>query len=69
MSTDQEAQTKPGVTLSQEELNEIKNQLLESIYADIGKNVVKKIMWIGGSIICALYALITHSDIIKTLAK
>jgi len=42
--------------LSDEELQSIKKQLLDSIYADIGKNVVRKILWVGGAIILALYA-------------
>ena len=42
--------------LSDQELEAIKNQLLDSIYADIGKSVVKKILWIGGAILLALYA-------------
>ena len=42
--------------LSDQELEAIKKQLLDSIYADIGKSVVKKILWIGGAVILALYA-------------
>mgnify|MGYP006267377407 CR=1 FL=1 len=42
--------------LSDQELEAIKKQLLDSIYADIGKSVVKKILWIGGAILLALYA-------------
>jgi len=42
--------------LSDQELESIKKQLLDSIYADIGKSVVKKILWIGGAILLALYA-------------
>lgn len=42
--------------LTDQELEAIKKQLLDSIYADIGKSVVKKILWIGGAILLALYA-------------
>jgi len=42
--------------LSQQELEAIKKQLLDSIYADIGKSVVKKVLWIGGAVILAGYA-------------
>jgi hypothetical protein len=42
--------------LSDQELEAIKKQLLDSIYADIGKSVVKKVLWIGGAVILALYA-------------
>ena len=42
--------------LSDQELEAIKKQLLDSIYADIGKSVVNKVLWIGGAILLALYA-------------
>jgi len=42
--------------LSDQELEVLKKQLLDSIYADIGKSVVKKVLWIGGAILLALYA-------------
>ena len=42
--------------LSPDELKAIKDQLLESIYADIGKSVVRKILWVGGAVILALFA-------------
>jgi hypothetical protein len=42
--------------LTPEELASIKDQLLESIYADIGKSVVRKTLWITGAILFALYA-------------
>jgi len=42
--------------LTDQELEAIKKQLLDSIYADIGKSVVKKVLWIGGAILLALYA-------------
>jgi hypothetical protein len=43
--------------LSSEELEAIKTQLLDSIYTDIGRSVVKKILWIVGAIFSA--ALVT----------
>jgi len=42
--------------LSDQELEIIKKQILDSIYADIGKSVVKKVLWIGGAVLLALYA-------------
>ena len=42
--------------LSDRELESIKNQLLESIYADIGKSVIKKILWIVGALAAASFA-------------
>ena len=45
--------------LSDAELEEIKNQLLDSIYKDIGKSVVKKLLWLVGAIGAALVAWLT----------
>jgi hypothetical protein len=39
-----------------EEVAALKQQLLESIYADIGKSLVKKVLWVGGACIFALFA-------------
>jgi len=44
------------VKLTQEELTDLKEQLLESIYADIGKSVVKKVLWILGAVAIAGFA-------------
>ena len=41
-------------SLTQEELDSIKEQLLESIYADIGRSVIKKVLWIVGTVIFAI---------------
>ena len=53
--------------LSPEDLDDIKEQLLESIYADIGKSVVKKALWVGGSILGSLYLMINHSEFLTKL--
>lgn len=42
--------------LTPEELASIKDQLLESIYADIGKSLVKKALWVGGAVVLASFA-------------
>jgi hypothetical protein len=53
----EEKQTGSGQKrLTDQELEAIKKQLLDSIYADIGKSVVKKVLWIGGAILLAFYA-------------
>jgi hypothetical protein len=41
--------------LTPEELTAIKEQLLESIYTDIGRSVVKKILWVVGALATALF--------------
>lgn len=40
--------------LSTAEVESIKRQLLESIYADIGKSIVKKFLWVVGTVGIAL---------------
>lgn len=42
--------------LSDEQIAAIKEQLLASIYEDIGRSVVKKILWAGGAVFAALLA-------------
>ena len=56
MSDEEQTTGFGGKRLSDRDLEAIKKQLLDSIYADIGKSVVKKVLWIGGAIILALYA-------------
>lgn len=56
MSEEEQTIGPGGKRLSDRDLEAIKKQLLDSIYADIGKSVVKKVLWIGGAIILALYA-------------
>jgi len=52
-------------TLNEEELADLKNQLLESIYADIGKSVVKKVLWVFGAVCLSVFAWLVHSGNIK----
>ena len=51
--------------LTEKELDHVKEQLLESIYADIGKSVVKKFQWVAGAILVALAAWLTGAGHIK----
>lgn len=51
--------------LSNGEVEEIKRQILDSIYADIGKNVVTKILWVGGAVLAALFAYLSAKGHIK----
>lgn len=41
------------VQLSPQQIEEIKRQLLESIYTDIGRSVVKKFLWAVGTVVLA----------------
>jgi len=47
--------------LSEAELDAIKEQLLESIYADIGKSLVKKVLWLFGAVCIAAFAWLKGS--------
>lgn len=51
--------------LSQEQIDEIKRQLLESIYADIGRSLVKKFLWALGAVVFAAFVGLTAADKIK----
>lgn len=55
--------------LSDEEIEAIKDQLLESIYADIGKSIVKKFLWVTGSLVAALVVITQHKDKVIALLK
>lgn len=42
--------------LTDAEIESIKEQILASIYEDIGRSVVKKILWAAGAVLVALLA-------------
>ena len=50
---------------TEEEMLDIKEQLLESIYTDIGKSIVKKFLWVVGACCFALLAWLNGSGHIK----
>jgi hypothetical protein len=45
-----------AIVLTQEQVEALKDQLLDSIYRDIGKNVVKKFLWVAGAVGAAAIA-------------
>lgn len=51
--------------LSQGEIDEIKRQLLESIYADIGRSLVRKFLWALGTVVFAAVVGLTAAGKIK----
>ena len=55
----------PRSPLTEQELTQIKQQLLDSIYADIGKSAVKKILWVAGACLIALFAWLAGADHIR----
>lgn len=59
-------QQKQGLhNLTDEELEILRERLLESIYTDIGKSVVSKILWVFGAIGFAAFAWLTAHGFIK----
>lgn len=55
--------------LSDTELDAIKDQLLESIYTDIGRSIVSKAIWIFGAICTALIVGWNNKEALKELLK
>jgi hypothetical protein len=54
------------VHLTEEERDEIKDQILASIYEDIGRSVVKKLLWALGAVLVALSAWLAAKGYLKT---
>lgn len=46
--------------LTEEQVEAIKEALLRSIYEDIGRSVVKKVLWVGGAAVAALFAWLSY---------
>ena len=51
--------------LSADDIEAIKKQILDSVYADIGKSIVTKLLWIGGAVLTALFAWLSIKGHIK----
>ena len=51
--------------LSDDELARIKKQLLESVYADIGKTIIYKVLWMAGACVLVLLAWLTGSGYVR----
>lgn len=49
--------------LTQDEIDELKEMLLESIYADIGRNVVRKLLWIAAAVISTLFLWLSSKHV------
>ncbi len=50
----EERRTNAGLT--DEQIEEIKERVLASVYEDIGRSLVKKILWALGAVLAALLA-------------
>lgn len=51
--------------LTDEQIDEIREAILASIYEEIGRSIVRKILWYGGTIILALLAWFGYSGHVK----
>lgn len=52
--------------LSDEQVRAIKDAILASIYEDIGRSIVKKILWAGGAVLAALLAWLVANGYVKS---
>lgn len=54
------------ITLTEEQINDIVaktvEQVFQQMYAEVGKSVVKKVLWIVGAIALAGMAWLVHKD-------
>ena len=50
---------------SDEEIEAIKERILASVYEDIGRSLVKKVLWVGGTLLLALLAWLTAKGYVK----
>jgi hypothetical protein len=48
-----------------EQIAAIKDAILASIYQEIGKSLVRKVLWIGGTIILAIFTWLAGAGHIK----
>lgn len=51
--------------LSEEQIEVIKERILASVYEDIGRSLVKKIIWIAGAVLATLLAWAAAKGYIK----
>jgi len=51
--------------ITDEQLDAIKKRILASVYEDIGRSLVKKIIWIAGAVLAALLAWLAAKGYIK----
>ena len=51
--------------LSDEQVKAIKDAILASIYEDIGRSIVKKILWAGGAVLIALLTWLAAHGYVK----
>ncbi len=65
MTADRDVDRRKNRGLSDEEIDTIKEQLLASIYEDIGRSVVSKILWVAGTLLAAGLAYLAATGKLK----
>lgn len=55
--------------LSPEDIEAIKAQILASIYEEIGRSLVRRILWLAGAAIVALFGWLAASGKIPAIGK
>ena len=48
--------------LSHDQIEAIKKQILSSVYEDIGRSIVKKVLYAGGAVLLALLSWLAGKD-------
>lgn len=59
--TDEFQERRQNSGLTDEQVEAVKEAILKSIYADIGRSLVRKVLWVGGAAIFALYAYLVST--------
>ena len=54
-----------NVWLTDEQIDAIRERILASVYEDIGRSLVKKILWIVGALLVALLSWLAAKGYIK----
>ena len=59
-----ERERSDGGGLTDEQIRTIRDAVLAKVYEDIGRSLVKKILWVGGAVLFALFTwLVAHGYI------
>ena len=63
LTVDEDKPIKCGLT--DEQVRAIKEAILASVYEDIGRSIIKKILWALGAVLFAVYMWLTAHGYIK----
>ena len=64
MTNEHNPERRKNGNLTDEQIQDIKKQIMASIYEDIGRSLVKKILWALGAVLFALLTWLTANHII-----